>query len=125
MWILIVGIVVIGTIAAGASLLWDKDKPLPISSDCKGCDDYSTQCEQKCMLEAAVKDIEYFDDEELDAYQGRDSNSYTEDEVEEFRKIMETIRSGELKAWQRSLTLRGVNMPDEVKDEYILLVAEQ
>ncbi len=125
MWILIVGIIVIGTLAAGASLLWDKEKPLPVGGDCKGCSVSSTKCEQECMLEAAVKEIEYFDDEELDSYRGRESNSYTPEEAEEFLKVMETLRPTELKAWVRSLNLRGVNMPDEVKDEYIMLIGEQ
>ncbi len=125
MWILIVGIILIGTIAAGASLLWDKEKPLPVSGDCKGCSATPTHCELVCTMEAAVKEIEYFDDEELDAYQGRESNHYTDDEVEEFRHTMESMKPSELRAWQRSLGLRGVNMPDQLKDEYILLVGEQ
>ena len=32
---------------------------------CATCDGTNTQCEQECMMEAATKEIEYFDDEEL------------------------------------------------------------
>lgn len=73
-------------------------------------------------MEAAVNEIEYFDDEELDTFKGRDSNGYSDQEADLFREVMETVRPDELRAWCRSLTLRGVSMPDQVKDEYVLLI---
>ncbi len=73
-------------------------------------------------MEAASEEIVYFDDEELDAYKGRASDSYSAEEVEEFREIMEEMSSEELRAWNRSLHLRGIDMPNELKDEYILLI---
>ena len=72
-------------------------------------------------MKAAVKPIEYFDDEELDAYKGRPSDAYTDDETEQFAEILETLRPEEVKAWSRSLVLRNINMPDGIKDEYIEL----
>ncbi len=122
MWILIVSLVVIGTVAAGVSLLLDKDTPVTFAAgDCSSCGGTNPKCEQECMMEAAVKETEYFDDEELDAYRGRPGDGYTPDETEEFRRIMETMGPEDLRAWNRSLILRGVNMPDGIKDEYILL----
>lgn len=124
MWILIVALVVIGTIAAGASLLWDKQEKIEIGTDCSTCSGDNAKCEQTCMMEAAVKDIEYFDDEELDRFRHRESSDYTDDEAEEFREVMETMAQEELKAWNRSLILREVNMPDQIKDEFILLASQ-
>ncbi len=121
MWILIVALVVLGTIALGASLLWDKDAKIEVGADCTTCSGTNDKCEQNCMMEAAVKEIEYFDDEDLDQYKGRESDDYTDDEAEEFRNVMETMRPEEVKAWNRSLILRGVNMPDQIKDDYIML----
>lgn len=122
MWILIVALVVLGTIAAGASLLWDKKETIDIGADCSTCSGDNEKCEQTCMMEAAVKEeIEYFDDEELDCFKGRESNQYSDDEAEEFREVMETMNPAEVKAWNRSLILRQINMPDQIKDEYILL----
>lgn len=115
---------VLGTIAAGASLLWDKQEKIEIGTDCSTCSGDNDKCEQTCMMEAAVKDIEYFDDEELDRFRHRQSNDYTDDEAEEFREVMETMAQEELKAWNRSLILREVNMPDQVKDEFIMLVGQ-
>ncbi len=121
MWILIVALVVIGTIACGVSLLWDKDAKIEVGADCASCSGDNAKCEQTCMMEAAVKEAEYFDDEELDRFKGRQSSCYTDDEAEEFREIMETMHPEEVKAWNRSLILRGVSMPDQIKDEYIML----
>ena len=114
-------LVVLGTIALGASLLWDKDAKIEVGADCTSCSGNNDKCEQNCMMEAAVKEIEYFDDEDLDQYKGRESDAYTDDEAEEFRNVMETMRPEEVKAWNRSLILRGVNMPDQIKDDYVML----
>lgn len=91
------------------------------NSSCASCDGINTKCEQECMMEAAVKDIVYFDDEELDVYKGRPSDKYTDEEAGQFGEIMYTMRQEEVKEWNRSLIIRGINMPDQLKDEYIML----
>ncbi|MBM6992940.1 MAG: hypothetical protein I3J02_06740 [Prevotella sp.] len=91
------------------------------AGDCASCDGVSASCEQECMMEAATKPVEYFEDEELDVYRGRPSDAYTEAEIEQFAEILETLRPDEVKAWNRSLILRGINMPDGIKDEFIEL----
>ena len=83
------------------------------------------KCEQECMMEAATRDIEYFDDEELDAYRGRPSDQYTDDEADQFRDVLLTMRPEEVPAWGRSLRLREVNLPDQVKDDFALLATNQ
>lgn len=124
MWTFIVAIVVIGTIAAGASILWDKSEKIEVGQDCASCSGFDLSCEQNCMMEASTKPIEYFDDEELDRYKGRSSDSFTDEEAEEFRDIMVTMRPQEVRAWNRSLILREVSMPDQIKDDYIMLAGE-
>lgn len=97
------------------------DKVVMPTSDCSTCDGVNAMCEQECQLEAATKPIEYYDDEELDGYKGRRSDNYTDDEANEFAEVLETLRPNEVKPWNRSLILRGINMPDQIKDEYIAL----
>ena len=98
------------------------DEPIVVpTSDCSTCDGVNTACEQVCQMEAATKPVEYFDDEELDAYKGRSSDSYSDDEAAEFADVLETLRAEDVKPWNRSLILRGINMPDQIKDEYIAL----
>ena len=76
------------------------------------------------MLEASVKPIEYFDDEELDKFAGRPSDTYEDSEAELFADVLYTMRPDEVAAWMRSLNLRGINLPDQLKDEVILLIGD-
>ena len=92
------------------------------TADCATCTGENDRCELDCKLEAAVKEIEYFDDEELDAYKGRPADGYTDDEAGEFEYILETMRPEEVADWCRSLVMRGINLPDQVKDEAIMII---
>lgn len=92
--------------------------------DCTSCTDDNVMCEQVCTLRAAVKPIEYFDDEELDAYRGRPSDGYSDEEVSQFAEVLETLQPSDIKPWGRSLVLRGINMPDAIKDEYIIMAGK-
>lgn len=123
---LLIALLFLGVLAAIFSLLsHNKDGgPDVIMSDrssCATCNGENTQCEQECMMEAAVKDIEYFDDEDLDRFQGKSSDSYDDEEAESFRDILYSMRQEEVKEWIRSLTLRGIELPDQVKDEVMML----
>ena len=55
------------------------------------------------MMEAATKEIEYYDDEELDRFRGRLSDDYTDEEAEAFAGVMRRMRPEEGKGWNRSL----------------------
>ena len=76
-------------------------------------------CEKE-SLRAIREDIEYYEDEELDRFRGR--TTYTEEEVDEFREVLYTMRTDEVAGWMRSLQVRQVNLPKELKDEVILLI---
>lgn len=87
-----------------------------------GCCGKHAVCEKEEMAAAFSQPIEYFDDEELDAYKGRNSDSYTPDEVEQFEDVMTTMHPNEVADWLRSLQLRAINLPDDLKDEAMLLI---
>lgn len=124
---LILSLVFLGIFAAILGLIsYRRHGEEPIvegqESNCATCSDPTMGCEQTCMMEAATKPIEYFEDEELDVYKGRPSDSYTDEETEQFAEVLETLKPHEVKAWSRSLILRGINMPDGIKDEFIQMV---
>lgn len=124
---LIVALIVLGIFSAILGLLSHNKKGessviLADSSSCSTCNGDDPKCEQLCMMEAATREIEYFDDEELDRYKGRQGNLYTDDEAEEFRNVMLTMQQNEVSAWSRSLTLRGIEVPYQVKDELLMLM---
>lgn len=100
----------------------EPDVIMPTYGDCSSCDGTDDKCEQVCMMEAATKEIEYYDDEELDRFRGRPSNQYTDAEVEEFATVLYTMQPHEVKGWNRSLILREINLPDQIKDEVITMI---
>lgn len=53
-------------------------------------------------MEAATKPVEYYDDEELDAYKGRRSDNYSDDEASEFADVLETLRPEDVKPQPQS-----------------------
>lgn len=120
---LVISLVVLGIVAALLSLRQhDGAEATPSAASCGTCDGTNTKCEQECMMEAATREIEYYDDEELDRYRGRRSDEYTDDEVHEFADVLYTMRPDEVAGWNRSLILRGINLPDALKDEVIILM---
>ena len=91
-----------------------------------GCCGQHAVCEKESLLAAVSKGkIDYYEDEELDAYRGRPSDGYTEEETEQFEDVLTTMREDEVAGWMRSLQLRGINLPDALKDEVFLIVGER
>ena len=90
-----------------------------------GCCGAHEICEKESLLAAVSKDIEYYDDEELDRFKGYSSNSYSSVEVQEFADVLYTLRSEEVAGWVRSLQLREIELPDQLKDEIVMIVGER
>lgn len=82
-------------------------------------------CEKDSLLAAVSADIVYYDDEELDAYKGVDPSAYTPEQVEEFRDVLLTLLPDDIAGWARSIQLRGIRLPEEVREELIMIVAEE
>ena len=95
-----------------------------VEADVECCGQHET-CEKDSLLAAVSKGIEYYNDEELDRFRGRYSDEYTENEVEEFREVMLTCKDDEVAGWCRSLQLRGIELPDDLKDELFLIIGER
>ena len=100
----------------------EKDVPQvnPFEMECCGQHEV---CEKESLLAAISRDIVYYNDEELDRFRGK--STYSEEETEEFREVLYTMRSDEVAGWVRSLQLRQINIPDEIKDEVFLIVGER
>ncbi len=81
-------------------------------------------CEKDSLLTSMSEKIEYFEDEELDIFAGRAPDQYTDDEIEQFRDVLLTLRPEEIAAWARSIQLRNIELPSCVRDELLMIVAE-
>lgn len=82
-------------------------------------------CERDSLLAAISKEIEYYDDEELDRFAGKEETDYTDDEVNEFREVLYTLHEVEVAGWIRSLQLRQITLPLSLKDEAFLIIGER
>ncbi len=94
----------------------------PAQEECCGM---HITCERDSLLASVSAEAEYYDDEELDAYRGRGADEYDEDEIEQFRDVLLTLLPDDIAGWGRSLQLRGIAMPQPVRDELLMIVAEQ
>ena len=130
--ILIAGIFAVGIIALVSSYLLNRrnekkglsgagEELKTVDAECCG---QHAVCEKESLLAAVSKNIEYYDDEELDEYAGMDADAYTEEQVEQFRDILYTMRQDDVAGWCRSLQLRKIEIPDVIKDEIFLIVGE-
>lgn len=63
----------------------------------------------------------YYDDEELDRFRGHDAATYSDEEIEEFRRVLYTLHPSEVAPWGRALEMREVSLPECLRDEWIML----
>lgn len=136
MLILIISLVALALVAAVAGIIHNRrlqrkvesgeleEMPQVVVPDDECCGQHEV-CEKESLLAAVSKRVEYYDDEELDAYIGVAPDCYTFEQAEEFREVMYTMQSDEVAGWVRSLQLRGIALPDELKDEVFLIVGER
>lgn len=136
MWILVIGLVALACIALLAGYIRNlrlqarirrgelDAMPEVVESDAECCGQHET-CEKESLLAAVSKKIEYYDDEELDKYIGVEPNVYTPQEEEEFRDILYSMLEVDVAGWVRSLQLRGIALPDALKDEVFLIIGER
>ena len=88
-----------------------------------GCCGQHNVCE-KSNLSIVSPDYEYYDDEELDNYRGRESDDYTDTEIEEFREVLYTLRDEDIAGWAKSIQLREIELPRIIKEELMLMISE-
>lgn len=66
----------------------------------------------------------YYEDEHLDRFAGRRAEAYTDSDVEEFRDVLYTLIPADRIGWGRSIEQRGIQMPQTIRDEYLMLLEE-
>jgi hypothetical protein len=134
-WILLLSLVVLAAIAFVASKLihHSPEDSSSVTTDKESVDTNNPLCDSQCLdgscsveclLQQPTDKIVYFNDEELDEYKERASTDYQADEVEQFREVLYTMEEKEVPEWLSSLKLRKIELPDEMKDEVIIIIQE-
>ncbi len=80
-------------------------------------------CEKTNLMNTSLK-YEYYDDEELDALAGKDPVDYSDAEISQLREVFETLKEYDVAGWLRSLQLRNIELPDDIKEEALLIVSD-
>ena len=88
------------------------------------CGGMHITCE-KDTLSVVSDEVVYYDDEELDRFIGRTPESYTPEEADEFNEVLMTLRPEDVPGWARSITLRGLQLPSDVRDALLIIVNDQ
>ncbi len=90
------------------------------ASDCCGAHEI---CEFDAM-KVNESIIEYYDDEELDEYKNINQDAYTGDQIDQFRDVLYTLKTDEIKFWLLSIERRKINLPAVLVSEARMLMAE-
>ena len=96
----------------------------PSQQDAAECCGLHIFCERDSLSPVFSDIIEYFDDEELDAFIDRVADDYTPEEIECFRDVLLTLQPDDIAPWARSIQQRGIELPTEVRDELFIMVEE-
>ncbi len=136
MFYLVLGLIILGLVAMVAGIIRNRRLQQKLEKgeidelpsvkqvqDMECCGQHEV-CEKESLLAALSKEIEYYNDEELDRFQGKESDAYTDEEEEEFRDVLYTMREDEVAGWVRSLQLRGVELPLGLRNEVIMIVGD-
>lgn len=82
-------------------------------------------CEKDMLLSFIEKEIVYYEDEELDAYIGKFPEDYTDEQIEQFRDVLCTLKQEDVAGWARSIQLRGIMLPTIIQEEMLMMISEQ
>lgn len=92
-----------------------------IDSECCG---QHAVCERDSLL-TSKPEIVYYDDEDLDAYVGREPQTYNEKDIAEFSYVFSTLLPKDVAGWLRSLQLRQITLPESILEEALMIVSER
>lgn len=81
-------------------------------------------CERESLL-SSTPEVVYYDDEELDRLASIDPQNYSETDLSDLNDVFSTLRPEDVAGWLRSLQLRNISLPDELRDAALMIVAER
>lgn len=116
----VAGIVVLVKVNRGKGKSQEPEKFTTPASDCCGAHEVCDFDE----IKADINRIEYYDDEELDAYKNKKEKDYTSEQIDQFREVLYTLKTAEIRYWLLSIERRHINLPTILMSEARMLMAE-
>ena len=107
----------------------DAQKSFPSGEDLgeatdDGCCGEHLVCERETLLQTNAK-VEYYDDEDLDQLIGIAVEDYTQEQYQMIRDIFDTLQAKDVPGWVRSIQLRNIQLPLDIREEALLIVVER
>ena len=81
-------------------------------------------CEKETLLQTNAVP-EYYDDEELDALAGISPDTYTQQQHDAIRAVFDTLQESDVPGWCRSIQLRNIALPQDIREEALLICRER
>ena len=81
-------------------------------------------CDKDSLLNNDII-AEYFEDEELDSLAGIEPENMTKEQIEQLSEVFYTLKESDVAAWLRSLQLRQIQLPFELREQALLIVSER
>ena len=106
----------------GESTLPREEEQKDSSDD--GCCGEHLVCERETLLQTNAEII-YYDDEELDTLAGISPEEYTDDQYQMLRDVFNTLQAKDVPGWVRSIQLRNIQLPLDIREEALLIVVER
>ncbi|PKQ63350.1 hypothetical protein [Labilibaculum manganireducens] len=76
------------------------------------------------LINRMSEEIIYYEDEELDAYKSFEENDFNDDQIDEFREVLYSLKENEMEGWLRSLELRKIELPSIIKSEVVFMLVK-
>ena len=95
-----------------------------VSDPDDGCCGEHLVCERETLLQTNAK-VEYYDDEELDTLSGIPAEEYTQEQYQMIREVFDTLKAKDVPGWVRSIQLRNIQLPMDIREEALLIVVER
>lgn len=95
-----------------------------VSDPDDGCCGEHLVCERETLLQTNAK-IDYYDDEELDTLAGIPAEDYTLQQYQMIREVFDTLQGKDVPGWVRSIQLRNIQLPLDIREEALLIVVER
>lgn len=80
-------------------------------------------CQKQTLLNTADQII-YYDDEELDELAGIEPDDYTDRQYQAINNVFITLREDDVAGWCRSMQMRGISLPADIREQALLIVKE-
>jgi len=127
MWVLILLLIFFGGLIMVLTLINRRNKteePEIVITNNEECCGAHEVCEKDSLLTSSAK-AEYFDDEELDGLAGIAPNSYTSQQMSLISDVFYTLRESDVAAWLRSLQVRRIELPMDIREQALMIVSER